>query len=218
MIVEEYTFLKKDDSLRTITGTRDFKAMQNDPDFIKPKGVRKSAAHVTSVWDLVSKSWKCFITANLIVKRYVYKNNVDVRVENNDFYNKKSTVPTILKKNKTPFFVLSLLNTVGSMDEVELINGVYAVKGKVQVAKNIERTVARVLKAFMQNGLVKKFDNKYKLTSSGKQFIYRNVERGVLQEVIIMEKGCKNKEWPEDKIEWPDPDWVLPKGGGCTNI
>ena len=176
--VEEFIFEKKDGSIRRIKGSRDFKNLKKCPDYVPPKNVRKSSPNVTVFWDIESKQFKSFITKNLISKRVIkYNHPLPKRVENRDFYNKKSHSQTIIKPNKSPFYVLSLLYTFKKLQRNKIMEMMEYISEKTNISKNQKRTTRRILKAFEENNIVRRKGDKYIITRIGKKFMEQNVQR-----------------------------------------
>lgn len=186
MKVEEFVFIKKSNGkVRNIIGTTDFESLQDKDFFKKPTNIRESNPNVVPFWDLEENHWKCYVKENLISRRPVKNKPIKKRITDNDFYNKNSFKETIIKRNKTPFFILSVLFTWKELNQNEIKAIILNVINKVKISKNIDRNVKRILKSFEINKLVTKKDNKYKLTDEGITFLSKNVKSKYPKEKIL---------------------------------
>jgi hypothetical protein len=177
--LQEFTFEKADGSIRTIKGYTDMKlAKKNDPLFLVPTGKgRKTAKRVTLVWCVETHTYKSFITKNLVSQRKVVENRPkSIRIQNKDNYRAISDRETMIKRNKSPYFVLSILNSLGERTYPQIVSALEYLADRTKMSQNPTRTTKRVLDAFRGEKMIRvSKEGKYKLTGLGKQFLIHNV-------------------------------------------
>jgi predicted transcriptional regulator len=174
MIIKEFTFEKKDGTIRTIKGTDDWKNFYKAYPDKKPLGKKHSANHVKVIYDLEDNMFKSFIKDKFISERIVGFRTQKISVKNNDFYHKAGNI-SFLKRRKTPYFLLSMLSN-DNMSKSEMIMKLSFLSEKLNISKNQKRNVTRLIRAFTQNDLIEKINNTYTITAKGKLFLENNVK------------------------------------------
>lgn len=176
MIIKEFTFEKKDGSIRTIKGTDDWNSFYKVHPDKKPSGTKPTPSHLKIIYDLEDDTFKTFLRSNFISDRIVGYKVINIKLKDKDFYHKshKSGNISYIKRRKTPYFLLSLLFK-SEMPKSDLVEKLSTLSEKIDISKNQKRNVNRLLRAFKQNDLVKQINNTYAITEKGKSFLENNV-------------------------------------------
>lgn len=173
MIIKEFTFEKKDGTIRTIRGTDDWDSFYALHPELKPKGKRKTPSMLKTIYDLDDDSFKSFLKINFITDKIVGYKTVKLKIWDGDYYHHSGSISHLMKC-KTPYFILSFLSN-NAMSKNELVMKLSEMSEKIKISKNQKRNVRRLLKAFQSNNLIEQENDKYILTEKGKEFLQNNV-------------------------------------------
>lgn len=186
----EYVFRKRDGSIRTLKGTRDFGAYaETNPETwenIKPKGIRTHNPHNITLIDIENGGWRSIRPESLLSKR-------EVRVFDGGWhmhsYEKKSMKSiskmskrsSSIKRNSIPYYTLMILNKdIIQRNDVEVIlESITERLGRKLTMRNGHiRAFSRAFLKFVNNGIIEKLPRKgewYQITSKGRAFLESGV-------------------------------------------
>ena len=190
MKITEYVFRKRDGSIRTLKGTRDFGVYaETNPETwekIKPKGIKSTNPYNITLIDIEINQWRSIRPDSLISRREVkvfdggwhmhtYEKRTMAQIA------KMSTRGSYIKRNGIPYYTLMVLNKdIIQRNDVEVI--VESLSEKLGRNLNVRnghiRAFSRAFRKFVNNGIIEKLPRKgdwYQITPKGRAFLESGV-------------------------------------------
>lgn len=187
MRIIEYVFRKVDGSIRTLTGTQDFKvyAAKNPETWeqIKPKGIRSKNPHNITLIDIENGGWRSIKPETIIARREVKPFSPNIHVHDYEHMKmsdiaKLSDTKSFIKRNKVPYYALMVLGSAPKIKRNDLeviVESIQEKLGRKLTVRNGHiRAFTRAFHKFVNNGLVEKLPLKgdyYSITPKGANFL-----------------------------------------------
>ena len=187
MKIIEYVFRKRDGSIRTLKGTRDFGAYaETNPETweqIKPKGIRTHNPHNITLIDIENGGWRSIKPETIIARREVKPFQPTVHIHDYEHMKmsdiaKLSGKKSCIKRNKIPYYALMILGSAPKIKRNDLeviVESIQEKLGRKLTVRNGHiRAFTRAFHKFVNNGLVEKLPLKgdyYTITPKGADFL-----------------------------------------------
>lgn len=188
----EFVFRKRDGSIRTLRGTRDFgefeKTNPETWDVIKPKGERKASPHNITLIDTEINQWRSIKPETIIARREVKSFSPSFHIHDYERMKmrdiaKLSSKKSFIKRDRVPYYALMILNSaplIRRNDLEVIVEGILDKKGlELTRREGHIRAFTRAFHTFVNNGLVEKLPRKgnyYKITAKGRNLITSGVK------------------------------------------